>query len=67
MWSFPGSCENRGSGTQQASSDVVPVTGLDAASGTRTRPLGSPVAGAGLRLGSQIPKSSTLQGGGDCW
>ena len=29
MWSFPGSCENRGSGTQQASSDVVPVTGLE--------------------------------------
>ena len=29
MWSLPGSYENRGSGTQQASSDVVPVTGLE--------------------------------------
>ena len=29
MWSFPGSYENRGSVTQSASSDVVPVVGLD--------------------------------------
>ena len=29
MWSFPGSYANRGSGTQQASSDVVPVVGLE--------------------------------------
>ena len=29
MWSLPGSYENRGSGTQQASSDVVPVVGLE--------------------------------------
>ena len=29
MWSFPGAYANRGSGTQQASSDVVPVVGLE--------------------------------------
>ena len=31
MWSFPGAYANRGSGTQQASSDVVRVTGLEPA------------------------------------
>ena len=31
MWSFPGAYANRGSGTQQASSDVVPVAGLEPA------------------------------------
>ena len=29
MWSFPGAYGNRGSGTEQASSDVVTRTGLD--------------------------------------
>ena len=31
MWSFRGSYANPGSGTQQASSDVVPVAGLEPA------------------------------------
>ena len=29
MWSFPGSYANRGSGTEQASSDVEQGTGVD--------------------------------------
>ena len=29
MWSFPGAYANRGSGTEQASSDVVRLTGFE--------------------------------------
>ena len=51
MWSFPGSYSNRGSGTQQASSDVVPVVGLDLRCGAgQVAALGRPPAPHSLPL-----------------